>query len=336
MAPVDRFPELVAGFVQDDKGPHAFDLLTEFARHVHAVSRPYPDAYFTLGRKTDEAVEDLGNRVFTVCAAVEKGRFPFMSRTPFRAYVEEEMEGRAMRYHSFYAKISITREVLRDDYARNITRDPVLRWRAHLYRQVGEVLKEIAESRAVDRGRPPRWSLPAAGPQLVRGPEHVVGALRRAMPAELPELVKLALKLGGPNTQSRLSTMIESVLPPPSVVEPQSSDSLETDLPTRMTIRASVLAAWEELDDADRVLLRAISTGASYDELIEQDERFRHKVAVTRAIKRCGSGFVQRVLQDLGLSDDVASAPPRSLVEAVLEVLDDVESVNSMSLSGGA
>lgn len=336
MAPEDRFPALVQAFVQDPRGPEAMPLHQEVSRHVHAVSRPYPDAYFALGRKTEDALEDLGNRVFTICAAVEKGRFPFSGRTPFRAFSEEQMEGRAMRYHAFYAKISITREVLRDDYARNITRDPILRWRADLYRQVGEALKACAESHAVDRGRPPRWSLPASGPRLIRGPEYVVVQLQRAMPADIPTLVRIALEHGGAITQSRLSTMLEGVLPAPSVVEPDAAVEQAPDMPTRMTIRASVLAAWEALEAEDRILLLAVAGGVSYDELIERDDRFRHKVAVTRAVKRCGTAFVQRVLADLGLPAAVASAPPRSLIEAVLEVLDEVQPETATHVSGGA
>jgi len=332
----DRLPALVHGFVRDPRGPEAMPLHQEVSRHVHAVSRPYPDAYFALGRKSEDAVEDLGNRVFTVCAAVEKGRFPFTGRTPFRAFSEEQMEGRAMRYHAFYAKISIAREILRDDYARNITRDPILRWRAELYRQVGEALRSCAESHAVDRGRPPRWSLPASGPRLVRGPEYVVVQLQRAMPADIPTLVRLALEHGGATTQSRLSTMLEGILPPPSVDEPEAGFEAAPDMPTRMTVRASVLAAWEELEDEDRVLLLAVAGGVSYDELVERDERFRHKVAVTRAVKRCGTAFVQRVLADLGLPAAVAAAPPRTLIESVLEVLDEVQPETTTHAFGGA
>jgi hypothetical protein len=156
------------------------------------------------------------------------------------------------------------------------------------------------------------------------------------MPADIPALVRIALEQGGATTQSRLSTMLESVLPPPSVVEVGDAVEAAPDLPTQMTIRTSVLAAWEALSDADQTLLLAIAGGLSYDELIERDERFRHKVAVTRAVKRCGAAFVQRVLTDHGLSADVASAPPRTLIEAVLEVLDEVLPRSESIALGGA
>ena len=124
MQATDTMPELVRLFVEE--GSHAHDLLREFMRHVAKVARPYPDAYFVLGAKNDEAVDDLGNRSFSICSSVEKGRFPFNGRTPFGAFVEEQFDGRTIRYHSFYAKLAITRELLRDDYAFNLRRNCLL------------------------------------------------------------------------------------------------------------------------------------------------------------------------------------------------------------------
>ena len=102
MDAIDTMPVLVREFAED--GTSAEALLREFMRHVAKVARPYPDAYFVLGQKSDDAVDDLGNRAFSVCASVPKGRFPFSERTPFAAYVEERFDGRTIRYHSFYAK----------------------------------------------------------------------------------------------------------------------------------------------------------------------------------------------------------------------------------------
>jgi len=130
--------------------------------------------------------------------------------------------------------------------------------------------------------------------------------------------------------------MLESVLPPPSVLEVGDAVEAAPDLPTQMTIRTSVLAAWEALSDADQTLLLAIAGGLPHHEPSERDERSPHKVAVTRAVKRCGAALVQRVLTDLGLSADVASAPPRTLIEAVLEVLDEVLPRSESIALGGA
>ena len=128
----DTMPGLVRAFVSD--GNEAAHLLSEFMRHVARVARPYPDAYFVLSQKNDDAVDDLGNRAFSICASIEKGRFPFSGRAPFPAYVEEQFDGRTIRYHSFYAKLSITRELLRDDLSAlagrwlGLDNDPPMSW----------------------------------------------------------------------------------------------------------------------------------------------------------------------------------------------------------------
>ena len=148
----DTMPALVRSFVED--GSNASELLREFMRHVARVARPYPDAYFVLGARNEEAIDDLGNRAFTSCASIEKGRFPFSGRTPFGSFVEEQFDGRTIRYHSFYAKLSITREMLRDDYAHNLRRNPVLRWRAELYADIGAIVKAHCEPVPQGRGVP--------------------------------------------------------------------------------------------------------------------------------------------------------------------------------------
>ncbi len=327
MNPTDRLPALVAAFVDMPDGPDAAALLAEVVRHVRAVARTYPDAYFALARKDDDSLDDLGNRVFTVCAAVPKGRFPFQGRAPFPAFAAEHMEGRAIRYHSFYAKLSITREIMRDDYARNIVRDPVLRWRADLYRRVGDALKALAEAGAATserkgRGVPPTWQLARSGPRVIRPPEEVAVALKRRLPAEIDALVRLALEAGGPITQSRLTSLIETVVGTPPAADLEI-EQVTPDLATAIALRDAVKAAWDELDDADRSLLAALARGEDYGTLVARDPRFKHKVAVTRAVGRIGKRFVTRILDDLGM-ESAAEAPPQRLVEAVMEVLEEI------------
>ena len=213
-------------FVQTP-GPEAMPLHQEVSRHVHAVSRPYPDAYFALGRKTEDALEALGAACSRSVRRSRRDGFRSVGG-PLRAFSEEQMEGRAMRYHTFYAKISITREVLRDDYARNITRDPILRWRADLYRQVGEALKACASRTPWIADAPP--GLPASGPAS-SGARYVVVELAGDAGGH-PDLVRIALEHGGAITQSRLSTMLEGVLPAPSIVEPDAAVEQAPDMPT--------------------------------------------------------------------------------------------------------
>jgi hypothetical protein len=308
----DALPALVAAWVRGESDGSV--LLREVMRHVARVAGPYPDAWFALGRKHPEAIDDLAHRVYTTCARVVKGRFPFSGRTPFRAYVDEDFDGRAIRYHSFYARLSITRELLRADYAHNLASDPRLVWRADLYGEIGDVLRARATKLP---GAPPRWQL--AGPAAVRE-EHVLVERLRAEPGrDVPTLVERALRLGGPRTQSQLCRAIEAVIGTPSGPEAEPEPPPD-DVASRAAVRAAVLEGWAALDPEDRALLRAIARGESYDEVCAALPAFAHKVAVHRALERIGRRFVARLTERVG-APAAAEVPPRVLLERVLDVL---------------
>jgi hypothetical protein len=323
--PTDPLPALVRAFVDDPAGPAAAPLLAEVQRQVRGVCRPYPDAYFTLGRKDDEGLTDLSHRVFTVCARVEKGRFPFLGRPPFRAYAEERFDGRAVRYHSFYARLSVTRELLRDEYARNLTRDPALRAKAERYAQVVEALQAVGEPLPRPEGGPPRWAPKGEGPRLLRGPAALRARLAAACPAPVGALAALALAEGGPASAAQILALIDEVQPPDAVLDATPAAGGEgLDLPARLAVRAAVRGAWAALGDEERALLVAIAAGEDYDSLVRRDPRFGHKSAVTRALKRCGDRFVGRVLEAMGLPAQESASPPKAVVEAVMEVLEEL------------
>ena len=317
MESIDTMPGLVRTFVDADSD--GAELLFEFMRHVAKVARPYPDAYFVLAAKNDEAVDDLGNRAFSICASVEKGRFPFSSRTPFGAFVEEQFDGRTIRYHSFYAKLAITRELLRDDYAFNMRRNPVLRWRAELYADIGDVLKAHCTSVRQGRGVPPKWSAKGGGLRMLLPPEVVVAKLSSLGDTPRKTLVLEALALAGPQTQSKLTHMLEAVLGAPSTDAPEPGFS-EDHTADRMGVRAAVAEAWTTLEDADKALVIALSQGASYDALIAAHPALNNKVAVSRAVARVGTQFLEMVIEAVG-GETSPDATPRSLLEPIMAML---------------
>ena len=315
---VDSLPEMIGDFVENESGANL--LLEEFKRQVAWVSRRYPQSYFALGQKTDEAVADLAHRAFAVCARVKKGRFPFLAREPFVAFVEEQFEGRAIRYHSFYAKISITRELLRDDYAHNVCRDPVLKFRADLYKEIGQVLKSKCERVGQGRGVPPKWTVNRAGFRLLMQLDVLEANLRESGEISVESLVMQALEKGGPMSQSQLTHLLESVVGAPAVEDPYWVVGHRPDVTDTLAVRNAVAMAWEELEDADRELLTALARGLSYDELIERFERFKYRVAVTRAVSRCSQLFLNRVVAEIG-DDESITERPKMLLERIIEVL---------------
>jgi hypothetical protein len=316
----DTMPALVRSFV---KGGHeAAQLLSEFMRHVARVARPYPDAYFVLSQKNNEAVDDLGNRAFSICASIEKGRFPFSGRPPFTAYVEEQFDGRTIRYHSFYAKLAITRELLRDDYAFNLRRNPVLRWRAELYADIGTILKESCESVPQGRGVPPKWQRAGSGLRMLQPPEVVQERLRQLDSPSLETLVHEAIAQAGPQTQSRLTNMLEAVLGTPSVDEPEAG-VVEDHTADRLGLREAVAQAWGNLEPADQGLVIALSKGASYEELISGHPSLNNKVSVSRAVSRVGQYFLSAIVEAMGV-DAAPDATPRTLMEPIMAMLSEL------------
>jgi len=317
MDSIDTMPGLVRSFVEG--GSDGSELLREFMRHVARVARPYPDAYFVLAAKNDEAVDDLGNRAFSICSAVEKGRFPFSGRPPFGAYVEEQFDGRTIRYHSFYAKLAITRELLRDDYAFNLRRNPVLRWRAELYADIGDILKADCEAIPQGRGVPPKWKRDGAGLRMLQPPEVVIAKLSKLLEPTLEKLVHAALASGGPQTQSKLTHMLEAVLGTPSTDEPEAGYT-EDHTADRMNVREAVSDAWTDLEDVDKALVIALARGASYEEMIEAHPGLNNKVAVSRAVGRVGNKFLARVIEAVG-GEASPDATPRTLLEPIMAML---------------
>lgn len=303
--------ERVHDWVEREQGGPV--LVTAFVRAVRRVSARYPDCWFELGQRTDEAVEGLAHRAFTVCDRVPKGRFPFLQRTPFQTFVAEAHDDRTIGWHAFYAKLSITRELMRDDYARNVRKDPVLRWRDALYREVGEVLARVA----VRSGE--GWTVEVAGPRPVRSTEAVVERLRGGaggVEALVPEALRL---LGAPIRQGPLANLLVQVIPAPTAdvawPEPEARD------PSAVAVREAVLVAWEGLEPPARALLAALVRDEDYDTMILRDPSLKSRSGVSRAMQRVSQDFVVSVAAAVGWETDGASVTPRTLLEHVLDVL---------------
>ncbi|MBO84595.1 MAG: hypothetical protein CL927_04500, partial [Deltaproteobacteria bacterium] len=206
-----------------------------------------------------------------------------------------------------------------------LSRDPVLRWRADLYRKVRDLLRADAEEISQGRGLPPRWQLPTSGLRAMRPLDVIEATLRRNRETDLRTIVFTALRQCGPLTASRLTTLAETVLGTPEAAAPPPG-SEPARATTQVGIRRAVVRAWNELDEKDQMLLAAIARGESYDSLVARSPHFRHKVAVTRAVSRCGRHFMARLAGEAGLDGDAlpAGVRPQALLELILEVLAEV------------
>ena len=92
----------------------------------------------------------------------------------------------------------------------------------------------------------------------------------------------------------------------------------------RASVRAALLEGWRLLDDDDRALVSALACGASYDTLVEMSPRFKHKVAVTRAVERVNRLLLGPLLAAEGRGGMPGAAPPARLLEAALDLLSEL------------
>lgn len=296
-----------------EHGRGGMELRTAFVRATDRATRRFPDAWFELGQRTDDAVEGLADRTFTVCDRVPKGRFPYLGRTPFRAAVDDGQDDTAFQRQTFYARLSVLREVLRDDYARNMRHDPELRWRDELFREIGKVLPTVA------RCDGDRWRI--GGLRQAHAPEAVRSILRKDPDAPLATQVETALTLlAQPMRQSALTHLLAEVRTPPQG-EPAAAELSPSD-PAAMAIRDAVLAAWIDLDANAQGLLAGLVRDEDYDTLIARYPGLGSRPQVSRAMKRISESFITRVAAAAGLEDPgEADTTPRTLLEHVLDVL---------------
>jgi hypothetical protein len=315
---LDRLPGLLQAWVAGNSdGKH---LLDETRKQVGLAARPYPASYFPSQQKDEDAVEELALITFAHCDRVAKGRFPFLGRTPFVAFVEEQLEGPKCRYHAFYARLSVLRELLRAEYSKNIVRDPVLRARAETWAALGRLLPLIADP---DEDKPPRWALRGAPLRRLEPPFAVEEALKALSDATLEERVRAALLRGGPMRRVELIRLIEATAPAeaPAEDEPLSADLAPLPVDRRMGVRAALLEGWAQLDADERALVSALALGASYDALVGTSPRLRHKVAVTRAVERVNSVLLAPLMSAEGAAPGTTGLAPGRLLEAALDVL---------------
>ncbi len=309
--------DVIAPLVRDWVSRHASGdaLLRALRPHVQRVAARYPHTYFEGGRRDDDSLAVLEGLVFTHCARTARPREPFRHRPPFNAYVEEEFSDPPIRYHTCYGPLSVTREVLRNEYARQVRQDPELKRRDRIYRALGPILEEQAERVPRQRAQP-LWRVPPRGLARVLD----LGEVRQRLlgsELSLDQLALEALRLAGqPLSRSQLSHLVADILDPgEEAPQPARDDTVD-----RLQVRHAVAEAWAALDPLDRCLLAGLARGEDGKALIARDPRLNNPVQLTRALKRVGDGFVAAVASAAGQAA-APSVKPRELVERVVGVL---------------
>ncbi len=326
--------------------PASRSLLGDVLRATDRVSRRYPGAYFELCRRNDHAVTSFGHKVFVRLDSRVFGRFPFTDRTPFDAYVAEQMHDGDVRWHSFEARLSIAREVLREQYAFNVRRHPEWAAKDALHQDVVAALKADFPTWPGRSARYPRYGLTSwpGGPRSVRPDwdrDDVVRIVTRRAGWPLATRIELVLaKRGAPMYPAAVSAILQdadvaasdSSLDPDALGASREADALEGTL----TVRRLVAERWATLSDDEQQLLSLLAAGRPYREVVEAVPSFRDPSAVTRALARICDRFVSDLVA--ALSPDGAGAEPlkpKQQAELLFGVLAELPDVRAQMEAAG-
>ncbi len=300
-------------------------LVERTHRGVTRVSRRYPAVYFELADRGEDSVRSLAHTVFCHLDARVYGRHPFADRAPLDAFVQERFSDRECRYHAFDARLSITREALRAQYAFNLRRHPEWQERQELHGEVVQALR--AECRTFP-GRNPRY--PRYGLRSwtgVRPPkpgwshEDAVRTLQRRSGWSVAARVQIVLSLrGAPMYPGEISRVLQDAAVPAGggAIDPDDRGTRE-DVDAILAVRRRVLSAWAALDAEERALMRCLIDGLSGREIMERVPRLNSPVAVTRGLKAVTGRFVAALADEAG--GERHDLRPNELAELLLPVL---------------
>lgn len=273
-------------------------LVDRTHRGVARVSRGYPAVYFELADRGPESVLSLAHIVFCHLDSREYGRFPFSGRAPLDAFRQDRMPDRDCAFHSFSSRLSVTREVLRAQYAFNLRRHPEWREREELHQEVVEALR--AECRTFPGRNPkyPRYGLKSWESVRAAKPgwnhDEAVRSLRRRAGWSVAARVQIVLAMkGAPMYPGEVSRVLQDADVAPGGAHVEADDRGREDaLDAILAVRRRVADAWSALEPSDRVLLRCLIEGRSGKEIMEAVPELSSPVQVSRALKALTGQFV--------------------------------------------
>ncbi len=321
-------------------------LLTDTLRATGRLGRRYPGVYFELCRRDDDSVTSFGHRVFVRLDGRRFGRFPFSDRTPFDAYLEDDFEDRDVRWHSFDARLSIAREVLREQYAFNVRRHPEWAAKDQLHKGVVATLKDGFPTWPGRSARYPRYGLEAwpAGPRTVRRDwdrDEVVRIVARRAAWPLRTRIELVLaRHGAPMYPAAISSILQDadVASSDSSLDPDQLGRADDAVEQCMSVRRIVAERWEALETDEQRLLALLVAGRPYREIVELVPRFRDPSAVTRALGRICARFIADLADTLGgerTDPDGAPLKPKQQAELLFGVLVELPQVRAAMEAAG-
>ena len=300
-------------------------LVARTHRGVTRVSRGYPAVYFELADRAPESLQSLAHTVFCRLDGRRFGRHPFADRRPFDAFVQEAMADRECRYHAFDSRLSITREVLRAQYAFNLRRHPEWQERSELHREVVEALRAECVEFPGRNPRYPRYGLRSwedvRAPQPSWNHDEAVRTLRRRSGWSVSARAQIVLALkGAPMYPGEVSRVLQDADVAPAGRELDGREpAAPKDVDAILAVRRRVAQAWGALEPEDRGLVRCLIEGLSGDQIMVRVPSLKNAVAASRALKAVTGRFVAALVPEgEGAPRDLR---PREVADLLLPVL---------------
>ena len=268
------------------------------------------------------------------------GRFPFNDRIPFDAFVAEQMPDSDVRWHSFDARLSVAREILREQYAFNVRRHPEWAAKDALHKDVVAALKAEFPTWPGRSARYPRYGLSSwpGGPRTVRPDwdrDEVLRIVTRRANWPLTSRVELVLaRRGAPMYPAAISTILQDadVAHADSSVDPDalSAPGAEATLEGTLAVRRVVAERWAALSEDEQLLLTLLAAGRPYREVVEEVPSFHDPSSVTRALARICDRFITAVVDALGEAIGPTEAlKPKQQAELLFGVLAELPQVRA-------
>jgi hypothetical protein len=328
--------ELIRLWVFTDPPPSKVgaQILDQLYGHVRKVVARYPEAYFPLGRRSDDHIAELTHEVFYRCDRVPLPYAPYNGRTPFRTFAEEDFSPAHVLGLVIYARRAILRGILRDHYERNLRRDPLVRLDAERFATIRRVLRaRCAPVESTQTGVLRYRPIPAIL-QVVLREDEIVERLRRRAADSVEDRALAVVRWLQEASVEQVHALITAADPLPLAAAP---DQPPEELPERhlaaapvdgeliSAVRVAVVRGWAKLGPEERRLMRAVTSGTPYTQLVAEEPAWGSPAGLTRALRRCNAVIDAELRAELSISPPSHHPhKPAVIAGLILDVLDSL------------
>lgn len=324
---------LIWEYVKGNKDKVSLLILSRVKKIIFHISQKYPSYYFELGVKNDDSITSLANRTFTHLTTIKTGWFPFNGRIPFKCYVEENFNDDEIMKYSFYSKLSIMWQIMKEDYSYNSSHIPEVARSKRLFEEIGETLKAHFKSFQFGQKYTLKWGLPfwdqnTIFHQTSIDNEEVINKLLELGELSLEEIIEKILKdfYKRPMSQSQLANIIFQIYNKKTTTIQENIISIYNITPELLTIRRIVSKYYNLLTPSEKKILFMIKEGLPYKEIAIK-MGYKDFQSVGKEMEKIAEKFLTPLIKEFEPSSKKKniSISHKDLIENILEIIEDME-----------